>query len=480
LATLLEAVKKESRKENKKSELRKSEEPSLFFSFLFFYLFLSIKFSLFLAHLSLQLSLYSPDKELAMGFINPGRSHKRKKTGSAGNLESKRARTASNKIILQSAPALAPLLETPSSSSIPPKPEEPPLSILEKLPLEILHEIFICSGISPLPFLNKRLAGRLKPSRSLVMRMLKVHHIHDLDGEIEKKRKELAASSGEADDDDDDDDDDGTNGKVIRYILDKDVFKYSWVTVDVLKQLPFDTVLPLSAIYSEMKNRLILYHDELNKKLLEGMTRDEEISAEEVNRTLARMAEERFALMTNDDNDNNDNDNDNDNNNNNNNNSDNTEYDEQEDELNVLSEDSQDFHPRFYNMREFDNDFMQMVEYLHASKRIKYTDGDKAIKNLITHGILDLRTLKKFLSFTKTTKILDVDPLIAFFKQEELTDTTMNIAHWIVDNFAEAGLINSSKLWEAAAHSQNSIFLDFLTSKGGVPTYESLLMINSF
>lgn len=366
-----------------------------------------------------------------MGFITPGRAHKRKKAGSFKKpVEIQVKRTKLRESVE--------LKEVSNEKS---------LSLLEKLPLEILHEVFVYSGDSSLHFLNKRLNQCLKPSLYLIVKMLKLNHLYDLNSEITKKQLE----TGEVVE---------INNDQIRYALDKEAFKYNCISLEVLKELNFDIVLPINSIELEMKNRLILYHDELNKKLLNSMRNDEEVSSEEINRELARMAEERFSTS---------NDNSNENNENN-------EDINIEEDLNELSEDSQDFHKRFYEMKNINNEFLQIIEYLFNFKKITYVEGDKAIINVLESSSCNVSTLDKILSLTKTGKIMTVEPLIKCFTLN--LENYIEIGDWIIDNLNDETLINDTKLWEFVAKTRNFNLLNFLISKGSTPSYQSLILTN--
>jgi hypothetical protein len=284
-----------------------------------------------------------------MGFLNPGKPKRKRQ---ADERPSKRQRSTSSTPSTQNT--------TKESTPVTQELEQPDeRSILERLPTEVLQEIFIFTGVSALPFTCKSILIALTPSLSLKMRMLQ-NFIFDLNSEITNEDYK------------------------VRYALDICALQYRFISSEILKAVRFDTVLPLVSIRAESKNRLILHYDKLNKKLLEALY-DMNASPEEINRELTRMTEERINM-------------------------------DDVDLQDLPEEEFQDYPERYYH--KFKEHDIQVVEQLYGRK-MRFKDGDLAISNAIRAGC-DLGALSRVLKLTETGKISTVKPLISAFQRDNL------------------------------------------------------------
>lgn len=368
-----------------------------------------------------------------MGFITPGKTHRRKRGPPSKEDLQRRKRS---KVKEEQYPAHNAI--SSRSMSRPPslEPETPPvdeefedwshfqsLSILEKLPTEILHEVFLLSGMSNLPFVNKLIYHRLTPSNSLRYKMLKLNYLHDLNKHIEDKEAV-------------------ENEWKTRFALDRAVLDYRFVNSKVLSHLKFDIVLPLPAINAESKNRLILFYDNLNKKLIDTLNRAD-ADPETIANEISRMTRERLDMDVLGD-----------------------------DELSDLpNEDFQDFTEMFY-YGPFDDERLKILEELH-DRKMRFIDSDAALSHAIREGY-DIDTLDRLLQLTETSKLMTSGPLIEAFKTD-----SMELSQWCFENFNNQELINDDALWIYVSNTRNINFMHFLQERGGTPSHDVLRLMNS-
>ncbi|CCH46879.1 hypothetical protein BN7_6481 [Wickerhamomyces ciferrii] len=366
-----------------------------------------------------------------MGFLNPGNRSKRAKSGSP-NPSSKKVhkriklnqkphniktpKLPEPKRVIQTEPELE-LESTPE-----PEPEQEPLkpnaSILERLPTEIVHEIFIFSRCLSLPFVSKILHDQLYPTKTLKKTILK-DSIMDLNTGIVSPEMDHKK----------------------RFALDKDILKYKFVKMDLLEELKFDTVLPLSSIASESKNRLILYYDKLNQKLLETMRRAES-TEEEINRELARIADENFNDITRGD-------------------------VELED---VPEEEVQDFPEKYYNSP-FNKDKLNALRYLHG-KGLRFVDCNTIFKTVMESGI-SVSDLTIIYECLETDTITSVQPLIEAFETRN-----WEYIQWFIDTM-DKEFLNNDDLWIYIYKTQDVQLLHYLEEQGGTPSHDVLGMLTT-
>lgn len=291
-------------------------------------------------------------------------------------------------------------------------------SILEKLPTEIIHEIFLIGGLITLPLVCKSLHAKLRPTRSLKVSMLK-KSIVDLNSGV-------------------------VTGKEFneRYALEKQILDFKFVTYGILKEVHFDTVLPNATIKSEIKNRLILYNDKLNKTLLDIMRRSE-YTEEQINRELADIADNAFNNLA-------------------------VQGQELED---APEQEIQDFPMRFYH-GPFDQDRLQMITLLH-SKGLRYIGSD-SILSIAMDCDVEISVLDKLMNCCKDVNIQNVQPLITAFDKGN-----MSYVDWVVSNLETEELLNHDDLWVYIYQTQDSSYLHFLESRGATPSHDVLGMLSS-
>lgn len=338
-----------------------------------------------------------------MGFLNPGKRAKRVRSeGPKVPAEPKKIKRVKLPTKAQSAEP-TPIESTKETGSI-----------LERLPTEILHEIFLLSGLTPLPLVCKTLNHKLQPSKSLKVNMLK-NFIVDLNNKI------VAPEMSYKD----------------RYALDKMVLNYRFITTEILQELRFDTVLPFPAIASESKNRLILYYDKLNQRLLETMRRAES-TEEEINRELARIANDNFNNIN-----------------------------AEEDELaDAPEQEVQDYPESFYE-GPFTDEKVSLIEYLHT-KGLRFMEGDSALGKAIAAGA-SVETLEKVLECTESQRVQSPYPLICAFEQDSIIH-----ADWVVSKLQDRGLLNEEELWLQIYKGRNANHLKYLEQLGASPSHEVL------
>lgn len=342
-----------------------------------------------------------------MGFLNPGK-------------KAKRIRSEGPKV---AGPSKVKRLKLPTkSNSVEPKPSETTkedISILERLPTEILHEIFLCSGLSALPFTCKALNHKLQASKSLKVNMLK-DFIVDLNNGI------VAPEMTYKD----------------RYALDKSVLNYRFITAEILKEVRFDTVLPFPAIASESKNRLILYYDKLNQRLLETMRRAES-TEEEINRELARIADDNFNNLNGED-----------------------------DELaDAPEQEVQDYPERFYR-GPFNDEKLSIIEHLHT-KGLRFMEGETVLSNAMQSGTT-VETLEELLECTESGNVQSVQPLISAFEQG-----SMSYVEWVVSKLQDLELLNEDELWVHIYKGKNAEHLKYLELLGATPSHGVLGLLSA-
>ncbi|KAH3677034.1 hypothetical protein WICMUC_001940 [Wickerhamomyces mucosus] len=357
-----------------------------------------------------------------MGFLNPGKLKKRKnfeqlKPASASK-KGKRIKSDKEELILSHSVSKNNLqngFQQNEKQFVP----DHPLSLLERFPIEVLHEIFIFSGINNLPFASKYLYHHLQPSLSLKISMIK-SYIYDLNSKIMN-------------------DDSEEFGK--RYALDNSLLNYKFLTSDALKELRVDFVLPLSTIKSQIQSRLLSHKDKLNKRLIESLISISTLP-ERINREIARMAEERFNTQENSDNDN-------DNNN-------------EEEEI----QQSYDFPEKYYT-GEFDYERVELLSELNKIN-LEFLRSDEVISNAISSGA-PVSVLERLLGFTKTKSITTSRALISAFEIGDL-----GLVSWLLLKSSTQGLVNDNNLWVYISKKKNSKFLHYLEERGGQPSPEIL------
>ncbi len=344
-----------------------------------------------------------------MGFLKPGKKTKRARTDDKKSQKPHRVK----RIKLEPDPKLEDLSLMQKSNS------KQSSSLLERLPSEIIHEIFLCTTLSNLPIVNRHLFHQLRPTKSLKINMLK-NYIVDLNSKI------VAPEMVYKD----------------RFALYKHALNYRFVTYDILKEVKFDTVLPLSSVLSESKNRLVLYYDKLNQRLLETMRRAES-TEEEINRELARIADENFN---------------------------NVNVDEVE-LADAPDQEAQDFPERFYTAP-FDDDKLEMITFLHT-KGLQYINGDLVLCNAMEANV-SVELLEELSQCSQADFVRTTSPLIKAFDVNN-----MKFVEWVISKLESRDLLNHDDLWVYIYQKQNSSFLHYLESQGGTPSHEVLGMLSS-
>lgn len=352
-----------------------------------------------------------------MGFLTPGKStKKRTRDHKEAIARVKRSRSR------QTTPETRLQVSTPSPSPLHIQQVAPsePRAILEKLPVELIHEIFIHAGLNSLPFVNKLLCAELTPSLTLRVRMLQ-NYIHDLNSGLPELNTEHKT----------------------RYALERDVLNYRFITADVLRHVSFDTVLPVEAIEAEKKNRLVLHYDRLNKKMLDALKRIEASDAE-INVELQRIAIERERLGLDD-----------------------------AELSDLVLEHIQDYPKRFYEGSKIDERHLLLIEELH-NRSMKFMHSGRILSSAINAGH-EIATLSRLLACTDTGLVTTSEPLRAAFDRDDL-----ELVNWLLSMAeTDSNLVSDDDLWVHLSKTQNTEHLRFLELRGGVPSHEILGTLTS-
>lgn len=343
-----------------------------------------------------------------MGFLKPGKKSKRARSDDKKTQKYSKVK----RIKLEGEPKLE---KSPKDITI----IKENTSILERLPTEIIHEIFLLDCLTELPLVCKSLNQQLRPTRSLKIRLLN-NFIMDLNNGI--VAPEMAYKE--------------------RYALGKHILSYRFVTCDILREMKFDTVLPMATIISESKNRLILYYDKLNQRLLETMRRAES-TEDEINTELARIADENFNNING----------------------------EEVELADAPEQEAQDFPLRFYNAP-FTQDKLEMIKLLHR-KELQFIDEDLVLSNAMEANV-PVSVLDDLIGCSKAGFVRTVSTVIKAFEQGN-----MSHVEWVVSKLESRGLLNEDDLWVFIYQKQNSKFLNYLEEQGGTPSHEVLGWLSS-
>ncbi|KAH3687128.1 hypothetical protein WICPIJ_001883 [Wickerhamomyces pijperi] len=354
------------------------------------------------------------------------------------------------------------------------------LSPLERLPTELIHEIFVLSMNKELPFVSKSLLHHLRASVSLKFEMMKMY-LYDLNEDV------LAKDQGYGFEDQ-------KNWERVRYALDYRALKYKFITADVLSKTRIDVIAKQKEIEEEKMERLRTYVDKLNKRMIEVLM-EREVTAEELNKELARMAEERFNLPD-------------------------PEpvpalepepqpvapvalpplpfeleeppaaaraeqeiepvpaaapvapqqqqqqQQQQEPELEIAK--SKDL-PISYYTGAFTQQRLSQLHQLTTNTNLKYHNLSLLLSRAITQNT-NLPTLQKLLTFSKDKTLRNSDPIISAFEKDDI-----DIVCWLltISEDIEA-MRNDDALWMYIGKKKNSTYLKFMEDIGGSPTPEVL------
>lgn len=353
-----------------------------------------------------------------MGFLNPGKTSKRKRS-SGGTLRVKRAKKSSSPGITISESSLQ--SEEPEREELQREQEKQDTrSILDRLPVEILLKIFIMCGEPSLPLVNKHIHHALRSSPSLRMAVF-TRFIHDLN-------RHLPQSTTPDD-----------HGYDIRYVLDSSVLDYKFISSSVLEQCHFDAIMPHVTIQAETQQRLIRHYDRLNKTLLERMYANDADPLDIANE-LTRMADERDMM------------------------------DFDIDDA-VLPNDTQlyDFPKRWYTR--FEEDDLRVMEILYE-KRMRFKQDGVVLANAID-AECSLVSLERVLKLTEKRTVTNVKPLISSLRSDRL-----ELIDWVLSHQGEGfDLINHDDLWIWITESQRIDWLKELTRRGANPSHGIIGMI---
>lgn len=341
---------------------------------------------------------------LRMGFVRPAKSKKRLRTPSSRPSKRQKKDGAASTSSSECPSATSSRPTTPAQGVTV---EVPTGSILERLPVEILQEVFVFSGVSSLPLTCKSINRSLRPSHSLRLAMLKTF-VYDLNCKVR------------------------TDAYKTAFALDRDCLQYKFVNSKVLKEINFDIVLPMRSIVAESKNRLMLHYDSLNKRLLETLYLNN-ADADEINRELARMTEERSSMD-----------------------------DIQTEDL-PSAEEFEDYPERFYT--HFSQNHIEMAETLYNTG-MRFKVSGKVMSMAISEHC-DVETLSRILKCTETGTITSVEPVISAFANDDLATV-----EWLLEMKAhDTDLINNDDLWIWIGQKKRTKFLKFLTDKGANPSH---------